>query len=284
MKNRIIYNIINTIFLVLAIFMLNYNNIFQFQFNILNIFICIILIIIIHSLKFVKIYLLLMEEKIPIRRFVKIYIKTTFVSIVLPYKSGEVYKMYSYAYETNNLTKGIVSVLIEKFYDALILCILFIIFAIFNIHQMSFLGWILLSFILFCIIIYLLFPSTYHYLNKFLIASKQSKINNKVLYLLEKINSVYERIKNMLEGRQLLLFGLSAAYWFMEVIFMYVVGLFNRISIQWENIFSYINDAFLGQTNILFNNYVCMCSILFLGLILVIYVVKLSKEVNNGKN
>lgn len=285
MKNRtIVYNITNLLFILCAVLMLIYNKVFNLNLSFKFIIIAVCLIIVIHSLKFVKIYLLLMEEHIPIKRFLKIYIKTTFVSIVLPFKLGEIFKIYSYGYETNNAQKGIISVLVDKFYDALILCIIFVMCAIFKIHNINILGIGLISFSILCIICYLIFPSTYHYLNKFFINAKQSKVNNKILYVLDEINEIYKNLNKMLKERQLLLFIITAIYWAVEIIFIYIIGFANNIHINNLDVYEYINDAFIGKTNLLFNNYVCICSVLFFFLILIIYISKAYKEVKNAKN
>ena len=73
MKNRtIVYNITNLLFILCAVLMLIYNKVFNLNLSFKFIIIAVCLIIVIHSLKFVKIYLLLMEEHIPIKRFLKI--------------------------------------------------------------------------------------------------------------------------------------------------------------------------------------------------------------------
>ena len=87
MKNKIYY-LINIFFLAISILFINYTGIFQMKFTIYQFLVLILIFLIIHILKFFKIYLILLEEKIPLRVMARLYIKTTFVSTVLPYKTG----------------------------------------------------------------------------------------------------------------------------------------------------------------------------------------------------
>lgn len=116
MKNKIYY-LINIFFLAISILFINYTGIFQMKFTIYQFLVLILIFLIIHILKFFKIYLILLEEKIPLRVMARLYIKTTFVSTVLPYKTGELFKMYTYGNEIKNYTKGIIAVLVDKFFD-----------------------------------------------------------------------------------------------------------------------------------------------------------------------
>ena len=116
-KQTLMYNFINILFLVIAIMLVNYNGILEMHFNIWQIFVLIFIFIVLHIFKFIRIYFILLEERVTLKEMVKMYVKTTFVSIVLPYKLGEIYKMYLYGYQIKNYTKGVIAVIIEKFFD-----------------------------------------------------------------------------------------------------------------------------------------------------------------------
>ena len=104
MKNKIYY-LINIFFLAISILFINYTGIFQMKFTIYQFLVLILIFLIIHILKVFKIYLILLEEKIPLRVMARLYIKTTFVSTVLPYKTGELFKMYTYGNEIKIIQK-----------------------------------------------------------------------------------------------------------------------------------------------------------------------------------
>lgn len=283
-KQTLMYNFINILFLVIAIMLVNYNGILEMHFNIWQIFVLIFIFIVLHIFKFIRIYFILLEERVTLKEMVKMYVKTTFVSIVLPYKLGEIYKMYLYGYQIKNYTKGVIAVIIEKFFDAIILCFILIPFGITN-GKISLLAIILLIFILFIIFIYLTIENTYSYLNRFFITSINSKRGLLSLNIIEKIRNIFIKSKELLHGRFAMLFVLTILTWLIEIIFVCAMSLFMKINICFDTIASYISDAFFGINNVLFNNYIYICTAIFLLVIILIYVKKYIKgSEKNEKN
>ena len=202
---------------------------------------------------------------------VKIYIKTTFVSIVLPYKMGELFKMYSFGNEINDYPKGIIAVLIDKFFDAVILCGILVPYEILTKGRISNLSFIILSFIIIILIIYLSFEGTYYYLNRFLVIKSTGRKSLITLNILEKLNHIYQNAKKMLNGRQLVLLSLSAIIWIMEAVFIYIMEMFENVRINLATIVNYVSDAFFGSNNQLFNNYIYLCTAIFI-MIIILYI------------
>ena len=75
-KSNLQYNVINIIFLISSILFVNYFGIFDMKFSFVELIILIILFLVLHVLKFIRIYFILLEEKIPLGRIIKIYIRT----------------------------------------------------------------------------------------------------------------------------------------------------------------------------------------------------------------
>lgn len=279
MKNKnILYYIVNFLFLVGAVLLVNYTKILDMDFSIRELIILVGILLVIHCLKLIRIYFILLEERIPLKRMIKIYVKTTFTSVVYPYKIGELFKMYSYGNEIKSYGKGITAVLIDKFYDAIILCSILIPYEIIKNKSISSLSFLLLVFIIVIIIIYLTFDGNYKYLNNFCITKIKSKRSLIVLRLLERLNNIYEYAKGMLKGRQLILLFLTAIIWILESIFIILMGVYINVSTKFTTIINYINDSFFGTSNILFNNYMYLCTLMFLVIMVCIY----SKKIING--
>lgn len=277
---KIIYNIINIIFLVSSLLLVNYKQILNMEFAINELLTLVILFIVLHVLKFIRIYFILLEEKISLKRRIKIYIKTTFVSSILPYKTGELFKMYSYGKEIENYSKGIISVLIDKFFDAVILCLILVPYGMIKQGGISTLSYILLIFIIVIAIIYLSFESTYYYLNKYFIIQSKSKKSLVVLNILEKLKDIYLSAKDLITGRQIILLGLTAIIWAVESFFVYLMSMFLNIQTNLFAIIDYISDAFFGIDNVLFNNYIYLCTAIFLIIVVYMYV---KKVIDGGK-
>lgn len=283
-QNRLVYNFINLFFLLISLFFIHYSGILYIGFSISTILLLFLLIFLIHILKFFKLYFVVLEEHIPIRRMIKLYIKSTFVSILLPFKVGELYKFYLLGYDINNYSKSAIAIIIDKFFDAIVLCVLFI-GSSFVFHSfLSILAWILLILLVLCTSIYVLFPGTYEYLNRFFIGSKQSQNNLFALRLLETINEFYLKAKDMIRGRGLVLITLTCLYWICESIFIMIITKMQDTKIGFLNVISYINDSFLGIQNQVFSIYVYLCVFAFLIILLFIYTKKFFGGYNEKGN
>lgn len=270
MKNKIYY-VINIIFLVTSILFVNYTGILEMKFTIWQLSILALIFLIIHTFKFFKIYFILLEEKIPLKTMIKLYIKTAFVSTVLPYKIGELFKMYTYGNEIKNYTKGIIAVTIDKFFDSLILCLILVPYSLIMTGKVSEMGLIMFVFFIVTLMIYMCFENTYYYLNKFFVLKNQTQKSVLALKALEKVHGVYIKTKEMLRGRYLILLISTAVAWGFESIFIYVIAGFMNIKVEFMTVTNYISDAFFGINNILFNNYIYICTAIFLIMTLVIY-------------
>ena len=283
-QNRLVYNFINLFFLLISLFFIHYSGILYIGFSISTILLLFLLIFLIHILKFFKLYFVVLEEHIPIRRMIKLYIKSTFVSILLPFKVGELYKFYLLGYDINNYSKSAIAIIIDKFFDAIVLCVLFI-GSSFVFHSfLSILAWILLILLVLCTSIYVLFLGTYEYLNRFFIGSKQSQNNLFALRLLETINEFYLKAKDMIRGRGLVLITLTCLYWICESIFIMIITKMQDTKIGFLNVISYINDSFLGIQNQVFSIYVYLCVFAFLIILLFIYTKKFFGGYNEKGN
>ena len=270
-KDNIVYNFINAFFLLGAILLIYYSGILEMNFSALQLISLIGIFLLIHTLKFIRIYFILLEERIEFKRMIKLYIKTTFVSVIYPYKIGELFKMYAYGNEISNYPKGIISVLIDKFFDAIILCIIIIPYGLIASESISMVSVILLIFIVLVSIIYFTFNSTYYYLNKFFIIKNKNKKGLIVLNILEKLNGIYKSTKELLKGRTLLLIILTFFIWLLEAVLIYFMSYYMNIKANLLTIFNYINDAFFGTNNVFVNNYVYLCTAIFLIIIVLMY-------------
>ena len=277
-KNSLLYNIINIAFILSSILLVDYLEIFYIDFSFGEIIFLILLFVFLHLLKFIRIYFILLEEKISLSRIIRTYIKTTFVSIALPFKIGEIFKMYSYGKDINSYSKGIIAVIIEKFFDAVVLSVILIPYSLIKGERLSSLSIIMLVFLITVIVIYLSFESTYYYLNKFFIAKSQSKKTLIVLNFLNQIKNIYDKAKELIKGRSILLTCLTFIIWLVETIFVYIMANFMNMKINFMVVVNYISDAFFGIKNTLFNNYIYLCTAIFLVSLIIIYSIKAYKK------
>lgn len=236
----------------------------------------IIVFLVIHTMRMFRIYILLIEEKMPLKKFVNLYLKTTFINNIIPFKLGEFYKMICYGRKLKSFSAGLSLIWLDRFFDSLILLILTSIATKLD----ATINIVLVGFILFSILAYTSFESTYKYFNTLVLEKGISKRSNVYLEIIEEIKKVYERAKNMLSFRGTTLIMLSSFIWAFEYLLAYLTLklLFNR-EFGLTIFTNYINGAFTpfhsNYTNIFYFN-ISIMAIIFTSIFVAI------KFVNKG--
>ncbi|MBE6140464.1 MAG: hypothetical protein E7172_02885 [Firmicutes bacterium] len=268
MKDKLLYYFINTFFwslTIIAIMIIKPFNSIEIDFP--NFFLLIIAFILIHGFKCLRQYLLLMESRIHINDFIKLYFQTTFCSIVLPYKFGELYKMYIYGRKINNYLKGFMVVVVDKVFDAVLLLFLFIPYEYKNNISHSPITWLLFIFVIGFIAIYFSFKQTYYYLNKHFMLNSNSNRTIYVLKILENCNKIYQDVRAMIRGRELILMLFTTFSWAIEYLF---IRLLNS-----GEIMPYITAVFFGTQNILVQSYIFIGSVCLIFILIVLLLTKI---------
>ena len=70
--------------------------------------------ILVHLAKMLRLYLVLMEHKIRLGRFILLYLKTTLVNLIIPFKLGELYRIFCISRETKHWQVGVLSILVNR--------------------------------------------------------------------------------------------------------------------------------------------------------------------------
>lgn len=277
-QSKKIYNTINIIilaisFVILATYIIQ--NVHLLDFKLIILFLT--FFVLINIIKFIRLYLIFLEEKIQMSRIIKLYIKTTFVNILIPFKLGEFFRMYCFGREIKNYYKGILGIILDRFVDTIILIIIVIPMEIMYNAQISFVSVIMITFVGLILLFLMFTPSTYKYLNKYIITSKANKMSVKALRILEKINQVHKNGMELLRGRIPLLLIMSGIAWILEY---NLISIMSKIELQQfnYNLFSqYLNSAFMPNTNIVLINYMCMASIVLGIAVFIVYLFKIKE-------
>lgn len=206
----------------------------------------------VHLAKMMRFYLILMEQKINLFRFIKVYMKITFVNLAFPFKLGEIFRVYCFSKETKDAKIGILSVIIDRVFDISALLVILIPYDVIVDKAISPVTLILSLFAAIILFLYRIFLPTYYYLNQYLITNTSSKEAIRCLYLLENGKTWYDYIRRLLKGRSSLIFILSCIGWLaefgllmcMQTIFQKVFGISGFVT--------YINSIFgFGETQLL---------------------------------
>lgn len=273
-----IYYAINILVLLIAIAVLIYHvicNIEIMELNISKILSIVILYIIINFFKYIKMYLIFLDEKIPFIEFLTLYMKTTFASIAIPFKLGEIFSIYCYGYKIKNYKKGFIGILVNRFIDTIILLAFMIPTEMStNNLKITTTSAILLTFVLAFLIFLIIMPATYKYLNKYLVMSKPSKTNVALLGILEEVNKIQLESKKILNGKVYLLILLSSVSWNLEYQLTKILA---GVTFNYTTFSTYINAAFFTSKNGILIEYLILATTTILILTLITYMVKVIK-------
>lgn len=173
--------------------------------------------LLVHVIKMMRMYLIVLDRKISFDRFVPAYLRTTLVNLLIPYKLGEVYRVGVFYRISGGFKTGFFSVLIDRFFDTLALVAILLPYQLLVSGKVTVPTILLTLFEIVVIIAYIVFPPSYEFLNRYIITSKESKRSMLALSALESINGWYEYVRDLVKGRYGLLLLFSLAAWIMEI-------------------------------------------------------------------
>lgn len=211
--------------------------------------------VLVHLAKMTRLYLVLLEQKISFGRFVLIYLKTTFINLLIPFKLGELFRVYCLSKETGNVSIGLLSVLVDRFFDTLALIILLLPLEIFMNGRVSGISIFLLTLVFMLGFVYRMFASTYTYLNKYIIMNKTSRRSMAALRFLETGKTWYDYTRNLIAGRSPLIILFSLSGWILEIGALSLLGDTLGESFGVSNFSEYIAAIFTSLDHRLLTRY-----------------------------
>ena len=188
--------------------------------------IILVLFLLIHAFKLMRMYLVLIDTRIEFKRFVFAYFRTTLVNLLIPFKLGEVYRVFVFYRLCGNFATGFLSVVVDRFFDTLALVFVMLPFQILYPDTLSFVSVMLAVFLAVIVFAYMIFPPTYRYLNKYIILNRVSPRSMAVLKLLNGLKVWYEYVKSLIAGRYALLLLMSFGAWFFEGLLFRLLSVF----------------------------------------------------------
>ena len=276
-RSSFAYNLINVLVLLVAalIFFLNYRPAhFLSGMRADEIVVILMAVIIVHFLKAVRLYLALYGNGLSLSDYCKTYCKVTPVSILLPFKSGELYRMYCYGYQINNMLKGVVTVLLDRFMDTIALVTLMIATWIIYGGVIIPLAYLLMIFLLGVIIIYGAFPGIYSYWKKYILRAVATPRKLRALRFLEHTNRAYIEMANVTKGRGIILYMLSLLAWVAEISSVVILNRLDRHADVVSKIAEYLTSA-LGN-----NHSIELRLFIFISVILMIVIYLIVKAID----
>jgi len=281
-KRKVVYNLINILVLLAAalIFVFNYisKDIFE-AFNWKYIVIITISVVIVHFLKAIRLYLALYGSGLSIYSYSKIYCKVTPISILFPFKLGELFRIYCYGYQIDNMLKGVVTVILDRFMDTVALVTMIIVVWIASGGVMMPLVYFLLVFLVAAVLLFITFPGAYNYWKKFLLRAVGTSRKLKALKFLERINRVYREIASVSKGRGIILYIISLLAWATEIGCVAILNRFSEQTNLSQKMSEYLTSALSSTQSLELKHFIFISVILMI----IIYVLVKAVETVRGE-
>ncbi len=244
-----------------------------FDWGIKNSLFVLLLVIAVHLLKSLRLYIILYGTlDIDYINHLKLYTLTTPVSVILPYKVGEVFRIVLYGNYMNDYIKGSIIILLDRFIDTVALIVLILSSFIIYGGQISFIVFFLLIFTCLLILSYLSFKSFYLYWNKRVIKSSCSKRGISFLKHLKNINNIYEDVHMILKGKGMILLFISLLSWIIELF-----GLMITIKDDsFRNMLIIYIQSIIGRGNTVYNKEFVFFSVVILVMVFIVVSLLLS--------
>lgn len=167
--------------------------------------------------KALRLYILLFGRKFTATAYAMQYIKTAFVSLLLPMKTGELYKGYCMGQMVGSMSDGYAVILLDRFLDTLALVSVVFASVIFWRTKLASVYIIFAAFLILLMIAYGMFQPLYQYWNHFLIFHKNSEHALAGLAFLEACRHSFAGIRRLVRGRFAVLYLISVSAWAVEI-------------------------------------------------------------------
>ncbi len=279
-----VYNIINIIVIAVSavLFFLQYRD-FRGLFQGLGaarILSIILVALLVHSVKAGRLYLVLYGSGISHRAFLKTYCKVTPVSVILPFKAGELFRMYCYGTQLHSVLKGVIVIVLDRFMDTIALVTMIFLVTGISGGQIAPITYFLLIFLVISFLIYIAFPGIFGFWKKTLLTSQATEHKLALLKILETLNRIYQEIRAVSGGRGVILYFLSLAAWGVELGSIIIGTPVSQRGALNRKIFQYLTCAISGEQSPELQQFVVVSVIL---LILIYAAAKIVYEIRGRR-
>lgn len=228
--------------------------------------------IVVHLIKMMRLYLVLLEQKIEFKRFVFAYFQTTLVNLIIPFKLGEVYRIFTFSRMTKSVQIGLFSVIVDRFFDTMALVLILLPFQMLITGHLTLSAVFLTVFVIIILFIFWVFPSVYGYLNKYIIINRSSRRSLAVLKTLELLKMGYEYVRHLVSGRYALLLLLSFGAWIMESIVLFGVSKLYDLPFTTDTFSEYISSILSANHNILMQIYTFLSIVMIAAFTIIAFI------------
>ena len=231
--------------------------------------------LLIYGIKFCRLYLALYDAQLGLEICLTTYCKVTPISIILPFKVGEFFRIYCYGRQIGSLLKSVVIILLDRFMDTAALVTAIALVWVFYGERPSVFIYFLLIFLILSVCFYFVFPGIYRFWTRYLLCAKASEHKIWALKTLESIHTLYSEIENVVKGRGMILYFLSLAAWGIEISNITLINYMKGGNHTGVVISEYLLSAMSRRQSPEFDQFVFICVIGFVLLFWMLWVRKM---------
>ena len=224
--------------------------------------------IFVNVIKLVRLYVILYGKELDGRDVCFIYLKTSIVNSIFPYKLGELYRSYVLGeILNNNLLEGMIITILDRFMDTIGLLIVILLNITFAGKSMTVFPMViaLMIFVVLVLMAYYIFPSISTFWNRLLIKNHSSKRKLWALDVIYRSKQLYSYTQQTINGRGIILVILSTVAWLIEIGFAYLANEFLNDGAQSTDITEYLYSILTGSSLYASTRYTII-SVMLLGL------------------
>lgn len=173
-------------------------------------------VVLVHGIKALRLYFALYGSELRLWEYLEVYGLVTPVSVILPWKAGELFRMYGYGQRIGNGLRGTVTVLFDRFVDTAALVTLLLLLRLLTGGRLTPLLFLFLVFLFGAVVCFFVFPGVYRFWHRYLLRADATEHRLWGLKLLHSLEMVYREIEDVVKGRGLILYVLSLGAWAVE--------------------------------------------------------------------
>lgn len=245
-----------------------------------NTSVIVLAVLLIHTIKVFRLYFAMYGLNITAIGSLKTYCQVTPVSILLPFKAGELYRMYCYGRQIKSTLKGIVIILLDRFFDTAALVTMIVLVYRFANGKLNGLVWAMILFEIIIMLFYFVLPGFLRFWKKYLLDAKATEHKIWAIKVLDSIGVVYREIKGVITGRGIILYTLSLVSWIIEIVCLIV----SEKEVESENIsykiLEYLNASMGGKYNMALVRFGFISIII---LVIVYMILRITERVRNTR-
>ncbi len=236
-----------------------------------------------HIAKFIRFYLVLMEEKkLTFPDVLFLYFRTTFINLIIPFKLGEIYRIGAVFHMTGSVKTGVLSVIMDRFFDTTALLMIILPFELFFMGTLNVFPAVLAVCLLIMMFFYLSFAPSYSFMNRYLVMTKKSERAMAVLSVLDTADEWYNFAKRLIRGRSPMIILASFVGWGAEFLALRNCAAVFDSWFDIEDFNEYINSIFMAGSSSLGRTYNILAVILIFAAMIVSMIVVFARKAGNA--